>query len=147
MNKAELKKRAEDFFKLYPNKKILFGTTDGNFFLDKSPAQNHSRSAKIECFEFSRDEESEPVNTKVDDLSIVEDLIKKMLELDPDTADYQEMKKILLGLDMQPESWKKVDVITSIKTLQVEFAKLKTATVEAEKAEDEKVEDVENLTK
>lgn len=113
MNKPELKVRALKFFELYPTREKLYATADGNFFLDKSPALSHSRSAKIECYEFDKNEEPKGAEETSKD-----DLMKKVLSLNADTAKYPEMKSLLMGLNLQPESWKKEDVISSIKAIQ-----------------------------
>jgi hypothetical protein len=122
MNKNDLKKRAAEFFKLYPNKTTLFATADGNFFLDKAPAKNHANSAKIECFEFNIEDD-----LKTDVTDNTEELNKKVLGLDPETADYKEMSKILKGLGFKLDSWVKPNVIEAFKTLKAELSKVSPA--------------------
>lgn len=119
MNKNDLKKRAAEFFKLYPNKTTLFDTADGNFFLDKAPAKNHANSAKIECFEFNIEDD-----LKTNGTANTEELNKKVLGLDPETADYKEMSKILKGLGFKLDSWVKPNVIEAFKTLKEELTKV-----------------------
>lgn len=44
--KINMKELHEQYFKLYPKKRVLYFTEDGNCFLQKSPAIDHARKSK-----------------------------------------------------------------------------------------------------
>lgn len=48
----ELKIKALEILRQYPDKKEIFATSDGNFFLNKSDCDNHKRISKCESYEF-----------------------------------------------------------------------------------------------
>lgn len=114
MNKNELKKKAEDYFKLYPKKGQLYATSDGNFFVDKASALNHSKSAKIECFEFVQGKEDE-IKESIGDLS------KMLVDTDLETADYTLLKKCLKDIGVKLEKWDKESVKNAFISLKEEM--------------------------
>lgn len=108
MSEKELKEIAKRYFELYPDRKVLYATEDGNIFLDKSPAIDHSVKSKIKWYEVTSGDETKLRGDVDTDQEMEESLKSEALNLiDPD---YKQQLRILRGLRVLPESTKKADV-------------------------------------
>ena len=116
----DLKSIVKRFFEIYPDKDKLYATEDGNVFLNKSDAANHARSMKTNYFEFERGAEEHTEKTGDQDEKNQE-LKQEALTIDPVTGTYQEKKRILLALKLQPESLKKEAVNEAFANLVAEL--------------------------
>lgn len=116
MSEKQLKEIAKRYFELYPDRKVLYATEDGNIFLDRSPAVDHSVKSKQKWFELTRGESTE-IRTDIDTDKETQDQLKAeaVSMIDPK---YQDMLRILRGLRCLPESTKKVDVIVAFNALR-----------------------------
>jgi len=118
----DLKSIVKRFFEIYPDKDKLFATNDGNVFLNKSDASNHARSIGENYFEFDRNAEDQTEKTGDQDEK-AEELKKEALTIDLETGSYKDKKRILSGLNLQPESLKKEHVNDAFANLVAELKK------------------------
>lgn len=56
MNKQELIHGATPVFKSHPNQKVVFATTDGQYFLNKAEADLHASTSSVEVVEIAAKE-------------------------------------------------------------------------------------------
>lgn len=118
MNEEKLKEIAARYFDLYPERKVLYATADGNVFLDRNPAIDHARKASIKWFEVTKADQAAEKLAQIDpEQQMKEQLQAEALTINPETGNYRDMLRILAGLHLMPESRKKEDV-------QVAFANL-----------------------
>lgn len=115
MTENELKKIGMRYYDLYPSREKLYATEDGNVFLDRNPAIDHARKAKIKWYELTKAQE--PVTDIDPELQMKELLEREALTIDPEKGEYKDMLRILSGLHMTPESKKKADVQTAFAAL------------------------------
>lgn len=82
LSTAKMEELQARFFKLYPGKKELYFTEDGNCFLEKSPAKDHANKSKIKMITVSKkDHDAEVKKAKVDAAKKkAEELAKKKKE-------------------------------------------------------------------
>ncbi len=114
----ELNNMAQGYQSLYPGKKLILATEDGNFFFDKSAAMHHKNTQKIEMFEISLCDDNEQAEAEKQ-----AEAKARIIECDPKELDYHEALNLLAALHKVAESRKKDDVIKAIVNLQEEFKK------------------------
>jgi len=119
MTEKQLKEIAKRYFDIYPDRKVLYATEDGNIFLDRNPAVDHSVRQKIKWFEIERVDGEGPTKLRGDidiDLEAQAALKKEAMELiDPD---YKTMMRILRGLHFPLETTKKAEVTDAFMKLK-----------------------------
>lgn len=115
MTEKKLKEIGSRFFDLYPNREKLYATEDGNVFLDRNPAIDHARKAKIKWYELTKN--SEPQTDIDPELQMKELLEREALTIDHEKGEYKDMLRILSGLHLMPESKKKADVQSAFAAL------------------------------
>jgi hypothetical protein len=117
----QLTEQSVAYMEMYPAKDKIYATDDGNFFLDKNPAQNHANKTGSSLYTFER--EKAPVTSQAQDPSGELEAMKERLKAtDVDKMEYNDAKAMLGALSLVAESGKKADVLLSLSNYKAEIS-------------------------
>ncbi|TWP31235.1 hypothetical protein ETU08_01780 [Apibacter muscae] len=106
-SKEELNREAQSFLEQYKQKEV-YGTSDGQFFLDKNRAELHARSKKeLSVYVFPKDGSTtaEANEDWAEKLKATEDV---------NTLIYPELKNMVKGLGLEVENQKQATLIEAL---------------------------------
>jgi hypothetical protein len=117
----------KDYFKLYPKSKVLYFTTDGNCFLQKSPAIDHARKSKCEWVsednpallkEIKEDAKKAQEAQKAAELAAAKEALKSW---NPEQSEYKIDYSLACDLDLELKDKTHETVIAALKEAQAKL--------------------------
>ena len=118
----QLTEQSKSYLEMYPAQQKIFATDDGNFFLDKNPAQDHANKTSSSLYTFERDVETTAAPA-VDPEGEMEALKETLKVTDVAKMEYNDAKAMLGALNLMAESGKKADIILALANYKAEISK------------------------